>query len=128
MVYIYNVYDGETGELVASGTTEECSKKLGITTGSFHTYKTKSYHGRGKYHIESRLEDSGMSKLASEWDRLFGWFRRKKDSRTYPCDGCMRRSICEFSDAYCEKWEAWYRYEHGKNAKRIKDAAGSAVP
>lgn len=124
MVYIYDVYDGETGELVASGTTEECSKKLGITTGSFHTYKTISYHGRGKYHIESRLEDSGMSKLASEWDRLFGWFRQKKDSRTYPCDGCMSRALCEFTDTYCPRWAEWFRAAHEAAAATLKARGG----
>lgn len=122
----YAVTERSTGKLVARGYSEECAAKMGITYGSFLTIASRARRGVGKFVVTRIENDNEMRECAKRWDEAFGWFLEKMYS--YPCTGCMMRSICEFSDTYCKKWEAWYRYEHGKNTKRIKYATGRTVP
>lgn len=111
-LYRYEVFDGKTGKKIAEGTAEECAKKMKISVGSFRTIRSRAYHGRGKYHIESSRERKQMEEMAEVWDRQFKWARENLIRVRYPCDGCMRRSICEFTDTYCPKWAAWFREAH----------------
>lgn len=106
----YSVTERKSGKLLADGTTEECAQKLGMSYGSFLTMASRARRGIGKYEIV-RIDDGPWQReYAQNWDASFGWYRNSKAQ--YPCDGCMRRAVCEFSDTYCPKWAAWFREAH----------------
>lgn len=126
---VYAVFDAKSGDLVASGTAEQCADQMGITIGSFWTFRHRSSNGHGTYHIESvELKDSSLQDAIKLWDDSFSWLReRKKPENPYPCDGCMLRSICEFQDGFCEKWERWYQTEHERVSELLNTEAKRIV-
>ena len=111
---VYTVFDTKSEKMVAAGTAKQCAEQMDITEGSFWTFRHRSAKGQGSYRIEEvELKESGIDEIIKLWDDSFSWLRdRKKPENPYPCDGCMLRSICEFQDSFCEKWERWYQVEH----------------
>lgn len=115
----YQVFDRMSGEMLAYGTTAECAEALGITQGSFHSLKSKARNGNGRYLFRVAKSCRITQELTKRWDDMRHLFDRGPELR-YPCTGCMRRSICAYTDLWCDKWEAWYRAEFDKTADRLR--------
>ena len=126
---VYTVFEIKSGKMVAAGTAEQCAEQLGITIGSFWTFRHRSGKGQGPYKIdEVELRETGIDDIIKLWDDSFSWLRdRSKPNNPYPCDGCMLRSICEFQDVYCGKWEGWYQTEHDRVAELLHNEARRIV-
>jgi hypothetical protein len=61
---IYTIYLVENGEIVASGTSEECAKKMGISAGTFrgkiakiNKGKTRKYEVEIQYSTDKKAEE-----------------------------------------------------------------------
>lgn len=118
----YVVTEKKTGEIVVQGHADKCAAHFGIAYHSFLTMANRAIHGKGKYHVERTDEEPWKKTCAMNWDAAFGWY--KEDLEKYPCDGCMRRASCEFTDTYCPRWAAWYRAAHDAAAARLKARGG----
>lgn len=120
----YVVKEIPSGKVIASGSSNECARKMGITYGSFLTIASRSRRGIGKRYIVERLNDMPWQKeCAQKWDAAFGWYRVSRVK--YPCDGCMRRALCEFTDTYCPRWAEWFRAAHDAAAATLKARGGA---
>lgn len=119
----YEVREIKSGKLIAKGSTEECAKKMGVTYGSFLTLASRYRRGLSKQYAIERLDDTTWQKeCIQKWDAAFGWYRESKAK--YPCEGCMRRASCEFTDTYCPKWAEWFRAAHEAAAATLKARGG----
>ena len=119
----YVVRNRETGQVVCEGTSHWCAKSLGITYESFLTMSSRSKSGKWRYLVERIY----VEEFAQSWDQMRNRLKRELARIPYPCNGCMRRSVCEFQDTYCEKWKAWYMNEYEREAGRIRHGSTGAV-
>lgn len=126
---IYTVCDPMSGDILAQGSAEQCAEILGVTEKSFYTLRHWSNNGHGKYHIEAvEIHERDVENIIKLWDDSFSWLReREVTANPYPCDRCMRRSICEYQDTYCDKWEHWYQIEHERVSELLHQEARRIV-
>lgn len=123
---VYTVLEPKSGKIIAAGTAEQCANQMGITVGSFRTFRSRSGRENATYQIdEVEIRETGLDDMIKLWDDSFSWLRdRHRPANPYPCDGCMLRSICEFQDSFCEKWERWYQAAHDAAAEHLKARGG----
>lgn len=118
----YRVTDRRSGGIAAKGTSVECARRLGVTYGSFLTMVSRSRKGGTLYRIE-RLEDENWQKeAANRWNRMFGWYQARANA--YPCRGCMRRSICDYTGQYCPAFARWFAHAYDGAAERLRRTNG----
>lgn len=77
--YTYTVTRRSTGEVAASGSSEDCAAALGIAVHSFTTMAHRSYQGKTRYRIVRQYHDAGsqLEEAAAAWDRFCAPIREK---------------------------------------------------
>lgn len=113
---VYTIISASTKKIIAEGTLQECAEQLKMQKNSLLT-RISMEKKKENPAIIAIVKNQTMTAEES-WNSAFGWYRASKSE--YPCTGCTYRSVCEFSDTYCKRWEAWYKAAHNAAADAIK--------
>ena len=114
----YIVTERATGRLLARGGSQDCARRLGLTYSSFLTMVSRSRRGGTPYVVDREDELRWRQELARRWDESFGWYRAK--TAVYPCDGCMNRTYCDHTGAYCRAFGRWFTARYNEAARRLR--------
>ncbi len=114
---VYQIRRQDNGALVATGRKEDCARTMELTAGQFRNLVRQTRLGQTPYRIrcETVLERTDWrAEAAKEWDRHFDWLFR------YPCNGCVHRQLCIYTDEYCHAFAIWFQRAYDRTAEKLR--------